>query len=68
MCVLYLKWLQTPVIQPTNDVCVTFCSPTVCRRHLGHGRSDEEDEVDRGCSSQTLRQSDGDGTQADSAS
>lgn len=38
------------------------CSPPVYRRHLSHGRSDEEDEVDRDSSQQSLRQSDSEGT------
>lgn len=49
-------------------MCVCdLCSPPAYRGHVGRGRSDEEDEVDKGSSSQTLRQSDGDGTQADTA-
>ncbi|KAE8287904.1 Unconventional myosin-XVIIIa Molecule associated with JAK3 N-terminus [Larimichthys crocea] len=43
-------------------------SPPVCPRHLGLGRSDEEDEVDRDSSGQSLRQSDGEGTLAESTS
>lgn len=49
-------------------MCVCdLCSPPAYHGHLGRGRSDEEDEVDKGSSRQTLRQSDGDGTQADTA-
>ncbi|XP_035864798.1 unconventional myosin-XVIIIa-like isoform X9 [Sander lucioperca] len=43
-------------------------SPSVCRRHLSLGRSDEEDEVDRDSSRQSLRQSDSEGTLAESTS
>uniref|UniRef100_UPI003AAB05E1 unconventional myosin-XVIIIa-like n=1 Tax=Centroberyx gerrardi TaxID=166262 RepID=UPI003AAB05E1 len=40
-------------------------SPPVYRRHLSLGRPDEEDEVDRGSSSQSLRQSDSEGRLAE---
>ncbi|XP_026226851.1 unconventional myosin-XVIIIa-like isoform X5 [Anabas testudineus] len=43
-------------------------SPPMYRRHLSHGRSDEEDEVDRDSSKQTLRQSDSEGTLGESTS
>lgn len=43
-------------------------SPPVCGRHLSLGKSDEEDEVDRDSSRQSLRQSDSEGTVAESAS
>lgn len=49
-------------------VCVDPYSPPVYRRHLGLGRSDEEDEVDRDSSRQSLRHSDSEGTLAESAS
>lgn len=49
-------------------MCVDPCSPPAYRRHLGLGRSDEEDEADRGSSGQSPRQSGGEGTLAESAS
>ncbi|KAG7516385.1 unconventional myosin-XVIIIa-like isoform X3 [Solea senegalensis] len=42
-------------------------SPPVCRRHLSVGRSDEEEEVQRGSSGQSLKQSDSEGLLAESA-
>lgn len=43
-------------------------SPPVYRRHLIPGRSDEEDEVDKDSSKQSLRQSDSQGTLGESTS